>query len=111
MKALLDGLRAAVTRWKGTRDECTSILVALPRGTLWSREVRSSELTLSCLEGWLWVTREGDAKDHMLTAGRSLRLDAPGRVVVQGLRPSRFSLSRESPCSEPLPPRFRMVGR
>ncbi|HEX8704952.1 MAG TPA: DUF2917 domain-containing protein [Myxococcaceae bacterium] len=111
MKALLDGLRATVTGWWGARRECASILVTLPRGTLWSHQVHSSELTVTCLEGWIWVTREGDAKDHVLTAGRSLQLDTPGRVVVQALRPSRFSMGRESPGAEPMPPPCRAVGR
>jgi hypothetical protein len=111
MKALLDGLRATVTRWLGAHSERTSILVALPQGTLWSREVHSSELTLTCHEGWIWLTREGDVKDHMLTAGRAVRLDRPGRVVVQALRPSRFSLGRESPRPAPMPPAYRTVRR
>ena len=111
MKALLDGLRAAVTRWLGKHSDCTSILVGLPRGALWSHEVHSSELSLTCLEGWIWLTREGDVRDYMLAAGRSVRLDRPGKVVVQALRPSRFSLGRESPCPEPLPRTFRAVGR
>lgn len=111
MKALLDGLRAAVTRWQGTRGERTSILVAVPQGTLWSQAVHSSELTLTCLDGWIWLTLEGDVRDYMLTAGRSVRLDRPGRVVVQALRPSRFSLAHEPPCPEPMPPPCRTVGR
>jgi hypothetical protein len=112
MKALLEGLRATVTRWLEKPRDSTSILVALPQGTLWSHEVHSSELTLTCLEGWIWLTREGDVRDYMLAAGRSVRLDRPGRVVVQALRPSRFSLGREeSPSRVPMTPPFRTVGR
>lgn len=111
MKSLLDGLRALVTRWQGTRTGLTSTLVGLPRGALWSHSVHGDGLTLTCHEGWLWLTREGDAKDYVLTAGSCVRLDKPGRVVVQALRGARFSLGREKPSPTPLPCTPQAVGR
>ncbi len=111
MKSLLDALRAVVTRWLGTQSELTSTLVGLPGGALWSFSGHSDELTLTCHEGWLWLTREGDAKDYVLTAGACVRLDKPGRVVVQALRSARFSLGREEPGPEPLRCRPQAVGR
>ena len=111
MKALLDGLREVVTRWLGTRSELTSTLVGLPSGALWSHSVHADGLVLTCHEGWLWLTREGDAKDYVLTAGTCVRLDRPGRVVVQALRNTRFSLGRQEPGSERLPCRPQAVGR
>jgi hypothetical protein len=111
MRTLLQGLWAAVARWLGRCRESTSTLVALPGGALWSHTVHSSELTLTCHEGWIWLTREGDAKDHVLTAGRALRLDRPGLVVVQALRTARFSLGREPESQAPTPHRPQVVGR
>ncbi len=111
MKSLLEGVRAAVTRWLGARGEGISTLVALPRGTLWSEHVHASGLTLTCQDGWIWVTCEGDAKDHVLTAGRCVRLDRPGLVVVQALRSARFTLGRELPCPAPMGHRPQVVGR
>jgi hypothetical protein len=73
--------------------------------------VHSSGLTLTCHEGWIWLTREGDAKDHVLTAGRSVRLDGPGLVVVQALRTARFSLGREPRSQAPMPQRPQAAGR
>lgn len=111
MRSLLGGLRGALTRWLRARSESTSTLVALPRGTLWSHSVHSSELTLTCHEGWIWLTREGDAKDHVLTAGRSVRLDRPGLVVVQALRTARFSLGREPRSQACMPHAPQVAGR
>jgi len=68
--------------------------VTLARGAVWSRRVRSCGFTLTCHEGWVWLTREGDAEDHVLAAGDSVVLDQPGLVVVQALRPARFELQR-----------------
>lgn len=68
--------------------------VTLARGGLWSRRVRAAGSTLTCHEGWVWLTREGDARDYVLAAGDSVRLDKPGLVVVQALRTARFELQR-----------------
>jgi hypothetical protein len=111
MRHFLEGVRAAVTRWLGTRSEGSHTLVALPRGTLWSQPVRLSGLTLTCHEGWIWLTREGDMMDHVLTAGRSVRLDGPGLVVVQALRTARFSLGHEPVSPAPLPHGPQVAGR
>lgn len=68
--------------------------VTLARGELWSRRVRTAGSTLTCHEGWVWLTREGDSRDYVLAAGDSVRLDKPGLVVVQALRTARFELQR-----------------
>lgn len=52
------------------------------------------ELQLSCLDGVLWITIEGDIRDHVLTPGDGLPLPAGGRVVIQAIRDSRFGVSR-----------------
>src|SRR3954463_5656339 len=38
-----------------------------------------------CRAGTVWVTREGDGADHVLSAGEALDLTRRGRVVVQAL--------------------------
>ena len=89
------GLRRALARLLPGR--CAGLLgpVALAQGALWSHRVHSRGLTLTCHEGWVWLTREGDARDHVLAAGDTVRLDHPGLVVVQALRAARFELQRE----------------
>jgi hypothetical protein len=82
----------------------TQEAVTLARGALWSHRVRSAcGLTLTCHEGWVWLTREGDAEDHVLAAGHTVRLDGPGLVVVQALRPARFELARRPSGQDALP--------
>lgn len=57
-------------------------LLALPR----------RELTVRCLEGQLWVTREGDIEDYILGPGQQLAVRRGDRAAVQALRPSRVRL-------------------
>jgi hypothetical protein len=42
------------------------------------------------LAGMVWVTQEGDSRDHMLGPGGSFQVRTQGRVVVQALKPSRL---------------------
>jgi hypothetical protein len=97
MGFLLDSrwLRSAVTRRLPARHDGTYGKMTLARGALWSHRMRSSGLTLTCQEGGVWLTREGDVEDHVLSAGDTLRLDTPGLVVVQALSSARFELSPE----------------
>lgn len=76
--------------------------VHLAQGGLWSEHARSRQpLTLTCREGLLWLTCEGDAKDYVLRAGDTLRMERSGHVVVQALRPSRFCLRQRTPVHPP----------
>ncbi len=40
----------------------------------------------------MWVTEEGDAKDHIVRPGDTLIVAHPGRTVVQALQPSWISI-------------------
>jgi hypothetical protein len=44
--------------------------------------------------GSLWITQEGDRRDHHLGPGDSLRIDAPGLTLISALRRSATSLCR-----------------
>jgi hypothetical protein len=85
--------------------------VTLARGEVWSRRVRSCGFTLTCHEGWVWLTREGDAEDHVLAAGDSVQLDQPGLVVVQALRSASFELQRVTRERAALPHAAGMASR
>jgi hypothetical protein len=46
--------------------------------------------TVTCVAGYLWVTRDGDPHDHILEPGKFYTLRGRGRVTVQALAESRF---------------------
>ena len=48
---------------------------------------------ISCLKGSVWVTQEKDLEDYILDAGESFMITVPGRVIVQALEDSVFSVS------------------
>jgi Protein of unknown function (DUF2917) len=43
-------------------------------------------------KGAVWVTEEGDVKDHIVRPGDTLTVAHPGRTVVQALQPSWISI-------------------
>ncbi|HKJ88512.1 MAG TPA: DUF2917 domain-containing protein [Gammaproteobacteria bacterium] len=48
-----------------------------------------------CREGILWMTRQGDGRDHLLRPGMALPVGKRGRVLVTALAPdSALTLSR-----------------
>jgi hypothetical protein len=51
-----------------------------------------SGLQVTCLEGVLWLTLEGDNRDIALTAGRSFTIDRDGLTVVYALKPSTITV-------------------
>ena len=89
MRALAERLRPGA-RWEGAAGP-----VWLERGATWSvRAHAGAPLVLTCGDGQLWLTCEGDARDYVLGPGDTVRLEAAGHVVVQALRPARVFLSR-----------------
>ncbi len=48
---------------------------------------------LVCLEGELWLTRDGDIEDYILGPGQSFTVRHGDRAAVQALKPSRLRLS------------------
>jgi hypothetical protein len=49
-------------------------------------------LTLTCVDGELWLTRDGDREDYILGPGRSFVVRRGDKAAVQALRPSRVRL-------------------
>ncbi|WNG40930.1 EamA family transporter [Archangium violaceum] len=76
--------------WKthGAGEEPAGL--ALAQGALWTYLPRMGGLMLSCCEGSVWLTREGDSEDHVLRPGDALQVEGRGRVVVQALHPARL---------------------
>jgi hypothetical protein len=46
-----------------------------------------------CRAGTVWVTREGDGTDYVLTAGESFDRSGRGRVVIQALSDATVAVS------------------
>ncbi len=67
--------------------------ITLAKYSLWSTEGDRRGDVITCLNGILWITQEGDLKDYVLEAGRSFWVTRPGLLVVQALDDSQFKYS------------------
>ncbi len=54
---------------------------------------RADRLRLTCASGLVWVTVEGDPRDHWLASGEALDIVAPGNVVIEAQRASLVELT------------------
>ena len=52
---------------------------------------------ISCRDGRLWLTQQGDRTDHLLQDGDSFVVDRPGRVMVMALAPAVLALVQPQP--------------
>lgn len=48
---------------------------------------------ISCVEGMIWITQQGDGFDWILTAGERFHTRIPGYVVVEAIKDSRIMIS------------------
>ena len=58
--------------------------VVLAAGEL-LRLAANRPVTVTCLQGTCWLTREGDALDHLLGAGMAHQVATRGLTIVQAL--------------------------
>jgi len=66
--------------------------LAMPRGSALRIEDRPG-MEIRVHVGSIWLTQEGDARDHYLVAGQSFRLDRAGTALVTALRRTRLSMA------------------
>ncbi len=52
----------------------------------------AADTRLVCLEGELWLTRDGDFEDYILGPGQGFDAKRGDKLTVQALRPSRIRL-------------------
>lgn len=52
-----------------------------------------ANLTLVCLAGELWLTRDGDSEDYILGPGQTFTVRRGDGTAAQALRPSRVRLT------------------
>jgi len=70
-------------------------LVTLGEGhTLALKHARGMEIT--CVAGVIWLSAEGDARDILLTPGRSHSLTTNGLAVMEGLPRATIRLERRA---------------
>jgi hypothetical protein len=50
-------------------------------------------MTLRVTRGQVWLTRDGDRTDYVLSAGEAMKLEANGYVVVYGLTKSSIQIT------------------
>src|SRR3954469_3792754 len=50
-------------------------------------------------EGELWVTQEGDQRDHFVTPGRWFRLERNGASLLHAMRRSHVTLTAPTPAN------------
>lgn len=53
-------------------------------------------LQLHCREGALWVTQQGDSRDHLLEGGEKFQSAKRGNIVATALRASRVAVERQA---------------
>jgi Protein of unknown function (DUF2917) len=53
------------------------------------------QCVIRCVSGTLWITQEGDFKDHFFAVGSEFEIDRPGVTVVQAFTPASISILRE----------------
>jgi hypothetical protein len=71
--------------------------VALEPGRLWSiSAVDGGPVHITCVAGQIWITQTGDARDHLLAAGKSFLSPrgARGKIVVQAMTRANISIRR-----------------
>jgi hypothetical protein len=59
----------------------------------------ASGIEVTCAEGAVWLTLDGDEQDYVLEAGQSFETPEHRRALVYAFEPSRISLA----CAEPMP--------
>ena len=64
----------------------------LAKGQL--RRLPARDMSVLCLAGELWITRDGDIEDYLLGPGQQMTIGRHDQAAVQALQASRFRLSR-----------------
>jgi hypothetical protein len=72
----------------------------LARGTLQSiADARGT--SVQCLQGAIWLTQQGDARDIVLEAGDEARIEHDGLSLLSALSDARFVLAQDSTLPDP----------
>ena len=75
---------------------------------LFLRLVSAPGTTIVCVDGSLWITRDGSPKDVVLSPGQTYLVEDAARVIVTGLGPSQAWVSQ--PAAERRPATRRSLA-
>jgi hypothetical protein len=67
----------------------------LRKGEMLALENNRCGHLVQCGDGILWITQEGDWRDHFLHRGESFESLRPGRIVISALADCRLHLAQE----------------
>ncbi|MBN1140677.1 MAG: DUF2917 domain-containing protein [Deltaproteobacteria bacterium] len=73
--------------------------ILLRKGELLILEGSRRGRLVRCGDGILWITQEGDRRDHLLRRGGSFASALVGRIVVSALSDCRLTLLRNDPVA------------
>jgi hypothetical protein len=79
-------------------------IIELNKGEFWKRSCpKGGSLEITCLEGALWVTQEGDEWDYCLEDGKSFITNKPRTTLLEALEKTQFKMieSKSIPFTGP----------
>lgn len=75
--------------------------IRLNKGEILRFEGDLRGLGLRCTDGTLWVTQQGDGRDHILKPGDRMEICLKGKVVLQACGKTELRLEKPRPGSLP----------
>ena len=66
--------------------------ILLQKGEMLILDQQCCGRVVQCGEGKLWITQEGDQRDHLLQCGKCFESTLAGRIVITALADSRLTL-------------------
>ncbi len=82
-----------------TRRLARREVILIPALRSWSTLVGRDGVVLRCDAGTIWITREGDLEDHVLSAPCSFTSSRRGRLGVMAFTSARFLVEGAPPAA------------
>ena len=67
--------------------------IHLKKKELVAIEKNAKGMTVSCLDGEIWLTQSGDINDHLILPGKSFTVSCKGKIVLVALNSATLMLS------------------
>ncbi|HET8761752.1 MAG TPA: DUF2917 domain-containing protein [Nitrospiria bacterium] len=78
-------------RSRRSASQAREAVVRLDSNQVWTHRVpRGLDLSVTCVRGQVWMTREGDSRDHFLRGEDTYSSREPGLVCVQAIAPAQL---------------------